>query len=195
MTDLKPGGSRRIDQVLDPAYTENLASLSLAVLRERRRDAEQEEVDLSFLRRLLHARIDIVRAEQAGRSGAQPPQPLLARLPEVLADSGGRKPYGMGKHHTAQPSRADAHRRRVERLVGDVDLSDVRARTDAELDSALTAYTAEERRVSELRGRVQRVVDSYGEELARRYADGSARVDDLLGAEAGRADETGGTDR
>jgi hypothetical protein len=187
MSDPKAGGSRRIDRVLDPSYAKNLSSLSLDALRDRRREAEQEEVDLSYLRRLLHARIDIVRAEQAGRSGEAQPQTLLARLPEVLAETGGGQPYGLGKHHTVEPSRAGASRRRVERLVGDIDLSDVRARSDAELAGALRSYTAEERRVSDLRVRVQRVVDTCAEELARRYADGSARVDDLLGRETGGA--------
>lgn len=186
MTDPTPGGSR-IDHVLDPAYVEGLSALSMEALRDRRREAEQEEVDLSYLRRLLHGRIDILRAELAGRAGDHPRQPLLARLPEVLADTGARQPYGMGKHHTVQPSRSEASRRRVERLAGAVDLSDVPARTDLELQAALAAYTEEERRVSEVRGRVQRVVDTCGEELARRYAEGSARVDDLLpGPEAGR---------
>ncbi len=68
MIEVRPGGRRRIDRVLGPGYLSGLGELPLKVLRERRDEAAQEETDLSYLRRLLHARIDIVRAEQARRS-------------------------------------------------------------------------------------------------------------------------------
>jgi hypothetical protein len=44
-----------------------LGPLSLAELRALRRDAQQEEADLSYLRRLLQGRIDILQAELACR--------------------------------------------------------------------------------------------------------------------------------
>ncbi|HWR48122.1 MAG TPA: aerial mycelium formation protein, partial [Pseudonocardiaceae bacterium] len=67
MIEVWSGGRRRIDRVLDPGYVAGLAELGLGEVRTRRDDAAQEETDLSYLRRLLHARIDIVRAEQRRR--------------------------------------------------------------------------------------------------------------------------------
>ncbi|MDQ4093290.1 MAG: aerial mycelium formation protein, partial [Actinomycetota bacterium] len=60
MTEVRPGGRQRIDRVLHPGYVAGLSELALAEVRARRDDAAQEETDLSYLRRLLHARIDIV---------------------------------------------------------------------------------------------------------------------------------------
>ena len=62
--EVRPGGRRRIDRVLGAGFSTGLGELGLAEVRARRDDAAQEETDLSYLRRLLHARIDLVRAEQ-----------------------------------------------------------------------------------------------------------------------------------
>ena len=62
-----PQGNRRIDKVLDPEFVEGLRQISLDELRGRRKEAEQEETDLSYMRRLLQGRLDILRAELARR--------------------------------------------------------------------------------------------------------------------------------
>ena len=60
MTRPMPGGRRRVDHVLAPEFLEGLSDLPLADLRARRREAEQEEADLSYLRRMLHGRMSII---------------------------------------------------------------------------------------------------------------------------------------
>ena len=69
MTEFVAGGRRRIDRVLAPLFLERLPDLTLDEVRCRRVDADQEEVDLSYARRLLQGRIDILRAEQVARRG------------------------------------------------------------------------------------------------------------------------------
>lgn len=172
-------GNRRIDRVLRKDYLAGLQSLSLADLRSRREEAEQEETDLSYFRRLLQGRIDIVRAELDRRSSDAGGE-LVDALPQILADDPRDEARGLGRHSSAIPSRADAHRRRVEALVADVDLDDVRARSDEELRLALETYEAEERTQSDSRRAVQQVVDLCSAEIARRYRDGEAEVSDLL---------------
>jgi hypothetical protein len=63
------GGRRRIDKVLADDFTTDLEAIELGDLRGRRREAEQEEADLSYVRRMLQGRMDILRAELARRSG------------------------------------------------------------------------------------------------------------------------------
>lgn len=187
MTDVRPGGNRRIDRVLGPGYLDGLEALPLDVLRRRRRDAETEEADLSYLRRLLHGRIDIVRAEQARRQREQAaggsPGAVIDELPSILA-GGPRtgRPFGRVRHLVAEPPRSVRNRRRVERLVANVDLSDVSARTDDELERVLRTYQEEERRVSDVRSRVQEALDLCSAELTRRYAQGEVAVADVLRA-------------
>src|SRR3954467_14132654 len=62
----------------------DLATLSLPELRTLRRDAQQDEADLSYVRRLLQGRIDILRAELLRRSPTGAGS-LLARLPHAPA--------------------------------------------------------------------------------------------------------------
>lgn len=179
MIEVRPGGRRRIDRVLAPDYADDLARLTLGEVRARRDEAAQEETDLSYLRRLLHGRIDIVRAEQRRRrEGAT--TSVMDELPAILADNALGPATGSGRFQTMGPSRAEAHRRHVEALVSDVDLSDVGARSDDELESALAAYAAEEVSVSQRRREVQHVMDALNAEIGSRYARGEASVDERL---------------
>ena len=174
------GGNRRIDRVLRDDYIAGIASLPMAELRSKRDDAEQEEADVSYLRRLVQGRIDILRAELA-RRGGQGTGSLLADLPQILGDGGPRTaPRGLGRHTTVEPSRADEHRRYVEALVADVDLSDGAARSDEELRSALSVFEREESDLSDKRRRIFSVLDACSTEITRRYRDGEADVGDLL---------------
>lgn len=183
MIEFRQGGRRRLDRVLDPAFLTDVHTCPLDDVRAKRDDAAQEETDLSYLRRLLHARMDIVRFEQRRRvataRGEDEPS-LVEELPRILADNALGPSAGRGRHHTVQPSRAESHRRHVEALLADTGLSDVATLTDDDLVAAATAYAAEEAAVSEHRGRVQQVMDACNDEMGRRYRDGSASVDDLL---------------
>jgi hypothetical protein len=187
--EVRPGGRRRIDRVLDPGYVQGLDGLALEQLRERRDEAAQEETDLSYLRRLLHARIDIVRAEQQRRSTGG--ESIVDQLATILSDNALRPARGSGRHQVLEPSRAGEHRRQAEALVGNSDLTDVGALTDEKLAGTLHDYAEEEHSVSARRREVQAVVDLFNSEIATRYRSGTASVDELLAAERARDDEPG----
>jgi hypothetical protein len=178
-----PQGNRRIDRVLADDYLEQVSAATMAELRVMRDEATQEETDLSYIRRLVQGRMDIIRAELARREGGGTGS-LIDDLPAILADPGiGRAPaHGLGRHDTTEPSRADEHRRYVEQLVSDVDLSDVGARELEELQTVLEALRREEADISAKRRRVFDVVDACSAEMTRRYRDGEADVSELLGS-------------
>jgi hypothetical protein len=191
MTDVQPGGHRRIDRVLAPDFLEKMPALTMEQLRDKRHDAEQEEVDLSYLRRVLQGRIDILEAERARRGGDGASGTVLEHLTQILTD-GRVGPRGFGRHSTMEPSRADQHRRRVEAMLADTDLSDPAILGDDQLVGALEVFNGEERKVSDLRGRVQQVMDLLGAEVARRYREGEADVSDLLAGEPGPDESSSG---
>lgn len=172
-----PGGRRRIDRVLAPDYLEGLEALDLDEVRARRAEADQEEVDLSYARRLLQGRVDILRAEQDRREGgAVPPEPgtrsdraIVDALTRILADDGPRTDRGLGKHLATEPSRVGEHRREAERAVADVGGSDLSALTDEQLRTAITELADIEARVSRSRRNVQQIVDALTAEVGRRY--------------------------
>jgi hypothetical protein len=171
-----------IDRILEPEFVAGLGKLSLEEVRARRDLAAQEETDLSYLRRLLHARIDIMRAEQRRRQEGSS-APVVAELASILAENAIAPATGSGRHQPHQPSKAEAHRRHIEALVADVDLSDVGALSAERLASAVAAYQAEETSVSRRRREVQQVVDTCNAEIGSRYASGTASVDELLAAQ------------
>jgi hypothetical protein len=175
-------GNRRIDRVLDDEFVAGLDALQMDDIRERRREAEQEETDLSYVRRVLQGRLDILRAELARRAGEE--TDLVQALPHILADEPSSGPRGLGRHMAAEPSRADAHRRHVESLIADVDLSNPEAHDDASLRGVLGRLEEEEHKVSEQRRAVQSVMDKLTAEVTRRYRDGDADPSDLLPSEA-----------
>jgi hypothetical protein len=185
------GGRRPIDRVLAPGFADDVSSLDLAELRARRQLAEQEEVDLSYARRLLQGRLDLIRAEQAQRAtardgvdaGARTDDEIVRDLAAVLSDDGPRADHGLGRHLTTDPSRVGEHRRAAEQAVDDVAASDPSS-LDAEGLAAAAAHLSElEHAVSENRHRVQAVMDVLTAEVARRYRDGEAHVEDVLAAE------------
>jgi hypothetical protein len=180
-----PGGNRRIDRVLAEGFLEQLHEVSLDELHTMRAEAEQEETDLSYLRRLLQGRLDIMRAEVKRREGGADAPSLIDLLPGILADDGAPSaPHGLGRHTTSEPSRADMHRRAVEALVADVDLSNPFGHSDESLAHVIEVLEHEEAEVSGNRRLVQLVMDRCQEELSRRYRDGDANVEALLPSES-----------
>ena len=172
-------GNRRIDRVLADDYLQGLRDLPLAEVRQLRSEAEQEEVDLSYLRRMIQGRLDILRAELNRRDSSSSGN-LVDGLAAILADEPRAPARGLGRHTTVEPSRADSHRRYVEALVADVDLSDTGARSTDELAHAMRTLSEEEQGISTKRRAVQAVMDACSAEITRRYRDGEADVGALL---------------
>lgn len=183
MTEYMVGGRRRIDRVLAPDYLEGIDQFDMDELRARKTEAEQEETDLSYARRLLQGRLDILRAEQearargeSGMAGRPPGQStdaeLAERLAKALADPP-RQSRGLGRHLSALlPSRIGENRREAERAVSDVGGSDLAHLGEPELRGAIDHLADVEARLSRSRRQVQNVVDRLTGEIARRYQAG-----------------------
>lgn len=180
MTEPMSGGRRRIDLVLAEDFLDGLDSVDLDDIRARRREAEQEEADLSYVRRMLQGRMDILRAELSRRSGGSgADERIVEHLSRILSDAG-RDDHGLGRFLTVEPSRVDEHRRAVEQVIADVGVSDVEGHSDDEIRAALDRLEEFERGVSGARQRVQKVMDALTTEITKRYRTGAANVDDLL---------------
>ena len=179
-----PAGGATVDALLDPAFLEDATRRSMTEVRTLRRQAEQEEVNLSYTRRLLQGRLDIVRrelqrrAEHDGRS-------LVDLLPEILAEKGRGPAHGLGRHQTVQPAAPEEYETWVNSLTRGVDLSAVPELSDADLEQAARSLAAAEVSLSERRRGVQQVMDGLAAELGRRYRNGEADVAALL-ADEGR---------
>ena len=165
----REGGRRRIDRVLAPEFATHLERLDLDEVRRRRDECLAEREYLSFLRRLLQGRMDILSAERERRRSGGDAKPLVEQLADALAD------------RTRGPSRGEAPlvpipddeialaRRRIEKLAADISLSDPGALTDEQLEEALVRLGDEEREVSATRARVFAAHDALQGEVKRRY--------------------------
>ncbi|WP_371548295.1 MULTISPECIES: AmfC protein [unclassified Streptomyces] len=183
---------QRIDSPLSPEDPlHDLALLRLPELRVLRRDAQRDEADLSYVRRLLQGRIDILRAELARRGGVRAPgagQPrvvgsgelsVIERLSEILTDAPARH-RSSARHVTVGTPHGEEYRRLASDMLSEVELSDLDARTDEELGAGMGRLVRYEQQVSRRRQQLQRTADDCSAEIARRYREGEAQVDDLL---------------
>lgn len=166
-----------IDEGLPGQSPPELSALRLPELRNLRRDSQRDEADLSYVRRLVQGRIDILRAELARRR--DPETPVVDRLSEILADTPSQH-RSSARHVTLTTPRSDEFRRLAAETLAEVELSDLDARTDEELYTAMGRLVRYEQRVSRRRHQLQRTADDCSAEIARRYRDGEAQVDDLL---------------
>ncbi|MHB9759769.1 RsiG family protein [Streptomyces sp. BYX5S] len=174
----RPPAQRTESPELPAAPTVNLATLRLPELRTLRRVSQQNEADLSYVRRLLQGRIDILRAESERRK--DPESPVVDRLSEILRDQPTRH-RSSARHVTLGTPHSEESRRLAQEMLAEVELSDLDARTDDELLTAMGRLVRYEQQVSRRRYQLQRTADDCSAEIARRYRDGEAQVDDLLG--------------
>lgn len=174
--------------VLSEQPAPDLAALLLRELRELRRNAQQNEADLSYVRRLLQGRIDILRAEVArrrdpaapgGLEGPGPEGPVVNRLSEILTDGPARH-RSSARHVTLGTPHSAEYGLLATEMLAEVELSDLDARTDDELHTAMGRLVRYEQQVSRRRQHLQRTADDCSAEIARRYREGEAQVDDLL---------------
>ncbi|MEU2433459.1 AmfC protein [Streptomyces sp. NPDC007861] len=192
---LASSASQASPYALSEPRVHDLAALGLPELRALRREAQRDEADLSYVRRLLHGRIDILRAELARRTDPPAlPAPSVAapaagrlgpdaavvdRLSAILADPPSRR-GSSARHVTLSTPRGEEYGRLAAQMLAEVELSDLDARTDDELHAAMGRLARYEQQVSRQRAQLQRTADGCSAEIARRYREGEAQVDDLL---------------
>ena len=169
------------DRGLASEPADDLMSLDLDELRRRRKEAGKEEQELSYIRRLLQGRMDIIEAEIRRRRGEG--DELLDSLPRILAGNQGpaRRP-AQGRFQSNDDPTGTDEAGEGEAMLSDDSIANIATRNDRELLEALDSLRNHERVVSDGRSRVHELIDRLSAELTRRYRDGSAQVDELLAA-------------
>lgn len=173
---------RRIDQVLDPEFIEAIDEIPLDELRKRRGICDELDSELSYYRRLLHGRMDLLSFEMRRRSG-QEHRTLIEALPDILADSDGETSphFLVPKSLPVEPPDIPVEgRRSIDRVLSDDFLAHLTEIEDEELRSIQQTLTDAERRISTQRRTVYEVLETLTTEVARRYRDGLASVTELL---------------
>lgn len=164
----------RVQPLLDDEQLADLDALDVATLRAKRDAFEVEEHRVSYARRILQGRIDVLRAEAARRSDGTTAG-VLERLSDVLADQGTRAfdPATTRPPSSVQPAE----------LEDDVDVegpADVSGLDDQALHDLADRYARQEAALSGLRRRLFDVIDRLQAAIADRYRTGAASVSELL---------------
>jgi len=172
-----------LDRILTDDYLAGIAQRPVAELRELRSECQAVETQLSYLRRMVQGRHDIVTGELARRSrgGAHDDMAdLVERLPQILADrihapGPGRLPSSM------EPGELTGRlAERLAEITERVPIESPGAASDGALDVVAADLEALEHEVSGFRRSLFDRIDALQAEITRRYRDGEARVDDLL---------------
>jgi hypothetical protein len=169
---------RRIDRALAPEFTRNLGEVDLDELRERRVMCSELELELSYYRRMLHGRMDLLAFEMRRRAGEEE-QTLIEALPRILAEGAYSSPSGLPGRAVpvAVPEIPDGDRRAVDRALGDDFLVRLPSMSDDDLRDTQALLSENEVEVSRQRREVHGVIDLLQAELARRYGEDVAPSD------------------
>lgn len=167
-------------QLLPAALLTELDTLPTSELRSRRAACEEAEEGVSYARRLLQGRLDLLRAELAGRDGRGAAS-LLEALPAILAGGGSRgDPMKARATRLRVPASADAHAEALDAIADEATLLDPRPLSLDELSDLVEALNEHERQLSALRHALFQRIDALRDELAARYKDGRADIKELL---------------
>lgn len=160
---------RRIDIVLEPEYLEGLSDLELNEVRRRRDTAEDVEAQISYYRRLLHGRMDLLDFEQRRRQGEEQ-RSILEALPEILAKGMilGSEP-NLKHIETMPPLPSVTGRRLIDKIMDDGVLANLNELADEEISEAIDRLRDVETQLSGQRRQLHQVIDTLQDEIVSRY--------------------------
>lgn len=174
--------SDEVDRVLSTDYLGDLEARPIAEVRAMRSELRTVEDKVSYLRRLVQGRLDIVVAERRRRAEGGAPADLsvlIDQLPEILSDKIHAPGPGRLPAHMVPPD-DDALTTELDAIAGPRVVGSLTERSDGELEELSEKLQAFERDVSERRRELFDRIDALTAEVARRYKTGEARAESVL---------------
>lgn len=174
-----------LDAVSEPSFLNDLQSRDMDDLRSVRGHLQQLENSLSYVRRLIQGRVDIVGGElQRRRDGGDEgnTSDLISRLPDILSEARSSTPGSVRPPLSLEPNPEVTAQ--LESMLEDIvavdQLTDVVSMDEKALATSLTDLNGLEDQVSVQRRRMHALIDEVQAEVTRRYTTGEATVDGLL---------------
>lgn len=166
---------------MDESFTQDLEAIPIDELRERRVICDDLDTELSYYRRMLHGRMDLLDFELRRRSGEET-RSLIEALPEILTDSpSGRTSNPLDRELSLDlPELAGGGKREVDQALGDGFLTHLPTTDTNDLRSIREVLSETEHSVSIQRRAVYEAHDIITGEITRRYREGSASADEFL---------------
>ena len=159
----------RSARVLDPAYLDGVDAKSVEELRAMHAECLELETEVSYVRRLAQARIDIVEAELDRRASGGSLEDLINDLPNILADPGPRAaPASSRLPLKLAPDEESEWAPDLEET--DTLLANLPSLSEDELSDAVEQLRTLERDVSDERRALFGVIDRIDQDLATRLS-------------------------
>ena len=169
------------EELLAEDLLERLDTLDTAELRRVRAACEAAEEGISYARRVLQGRLDILRASLDQRVEPEARR-LVAELPTLLADDGHvADPAQARATRVRVPADADRYSELIDTVITEDDLPAVYDNEPEGVERVTEALSAIERELSARRRALFTRIDAVRAELVTRYKDGRADVRELLG--------------
>lgn len=171
-----------VDRVLADEWLGELTALPIDDIRAMRDECRAIEDRVSYLRRIIQGRLDIVAADlrrRADGGSSLDLGALIEQLPDILSDKGttggpGRLPSGL-----IPPDDAGLTEE-IDRVAGPDELGHLDELSDDAVADLARRIGELERRTSAARRGLHGRIDTLNAELARRYGTGEADVAALL---------------
>jgi hypothetical protein len=167
-----------LERIASPAYLHTMNTWALPELRQRRSECQRWEDSVSFARRIIQGRLDIVRHELVRRRAGHARSTLIdliVQLPDTLADAAGPATQQRASHSMAIEVPTE-----LGEMVDRHSLDGIELMDDAELSVIEADLMTTEKALSDARRTLFDRIDTLSGELAQRYRSGDASVDELL---------------
>lgn len=169
------------EDLLSPTYIDGISALPMEEVRARRAACQDAETELSYLRRLIQGRLDIVQADLDRRAGGHPGDlaRLVQDLPGILG-SETRSPDSGRLPSMNAPTGGSALTADLDAVLPPARLAALTDLPDEDVREIAVRLAGLEREVSQHRRALHERIDTFQEEIVRRYRSGEASVDSLL---------------
>jgi hypothetical protein len=178
-----PSTQDNLSRLLDPNYLDGVDGLSVDDIRRMRAECQEAEASLSFLRRLIQGRLDIVHAyiERPAGSDAPDLSTLVENLAGILAGPG--RAGGPGRNpvlHTPDTDEMAGLTTELDDVFGADEIGRLAQFNEVDLAELAGRLRDLENRVSAERRGLHERIDTLQAELVERHKSGRASVDGLL---------------
>ena len=128
---------RTVDRIFDPSYVDNLTTLPVEELRKKKAECEALEAEVSYARRLIQGKLDILRhgVERVAGGDKLEVTEMVEDLPGILSEGVGGSASRLPR--IIAPGNADTQRREVERLASTADLTRLEELSAAMRDASI----------------------------------------------------------
>jgi hypothetical protein len=178
-----PSLQDNLSRLLDPTYLDGVDDLSVDDIRRMRAECQEAEASLSYLRRLIQGRMDIVHAYIDRPAGSDAPDlsSVVDNLAGILAGPG--RAGGPGRNpvlYTPDTDEMAGLTTELDDILGADEIGHLSQLDEARLADLAGRLRELEIRVSAERRGLHERIDTLQAELVERHKTGRASVDGLL---------------